>query len=366
MGATLPLLKLVAAISSSGGILVREHARRRLLIVAAIAFTTMTAVVAARNDLRDDLVDVPGSFTFVGNANGQFIPGRSARVTDTNGIVRSAYISDFDDLREFRIGFNSASADENAGSGAVQVVNIVWLGDSQPAIGVSKSGYQLPQPAEALRMRDWQLSGMDGGTLASRAAQDDADGPLSDEVSMDVTVESNAIGLAYGLGTLSTEQQVQINAYGSIMGDSYWSCDVENQIVGPKAGLVWRNRRGPWSLDMQSLVLLGFNSGQIGQSSRIGQDFIPGALNRLFYMRATYWSQSDDRQMFTPAGELRAQSRLRLTDGLSLRTTWSSFIIGNLLREHGELHGPVPHISVLVENENMLIHQFYCGVEYLH
>jgi hypothetical protein len=70
--------------------------------------------------------------------------------------------------------------------------------------------------------------------------------------------------------------------------------------------------------------------------------------------------------MFTPVGELRAQSRLRLTDGLSLRTTWSSLIIGNLLRENGELRGRLPHANILVENENMLIHQFYCGVEYIH
>ena len=153
---------------------------------------------------------------------------------------------------------------------------------------------------------------------------------------------------------------------GSIIGDSYWAADVENQIFGPKAGLVWRNRRGPWSFDLQSSILLGFNSGQVDESSQVGTDSVPGALNRLLYMRPTYSSHTDERQLFSPVGELRAQSRFRLTDALSLRTTWSSLIVGNLLNENGEVHFALPETTFVVENDNMLIHQLYCGLEYVH
>ena len=61
--------------------------------------------------------------------------------------------------------------------------------------------------------------------------------PISDEAPVDDAEESNAFGLAYGLGTLGTEQQLHIRAYGSIIGDSYWAADVENQIFGPEGRL---------------------------------------------------------------------------------------------------------------------------------
>src|SRR4029079_3573520 len=156
-----------------------------------------------------------------------------------------------------------------------------------------KAGYKLAKPAEALRMRDWQNTGMDGGTLESRSDQNEADAPLTDDVAIEEPEESNAFGLAYGVGTLGTEQQMRIRAYGSVLGDSYWARDVENQVIGPKAALVWRNRRGPLSFDLQSSILLGFNSGQVDESSRVGTDTIPGAVNRLLYMKATYSSQAD-------------------------------------------------------------------------
>jgi hypothetical protein len=70
--------------------------------------------------------------------------------------------------------------------------------------------------------------------------------------------------------------------------------------------------------------------------------------------------------MFTPVGELRAQSRIRLTDAFSFRTTWSSLVVGNLLNENGEVHFALPDTSIVVENDNMLIHQLYCGLEYVH
>ena len=335
----------------------------------------MAVSANAQSRFRDDIVNVPGSFAFASSfspipiafyGNPQSGSGTSITVIDTNGVARVSQMTDFDDIREFNISFNSARSDEDVGSGAVQVLKIVWLGDSPPVWGGKKTGYKFPRPAEALRMRDWQNTGMDGGTLESRTAPDDAAVPISDEVPIDEAEESNAVGLAYGLGTLGTEQQMHIRAYGSIIGDSYWAAAVENQVIGPKAGLVWRNRRGPWSFDLQSSILLGFNSGQVDQSSRLGTDSVPGALNRLLYMRATYSSHTDERQMFTPVGELRAQSRFRLTDALSLRTTWSSLVVGNLLNQNGEVHFALPDTTFVVENDNLLIHQLYCGVEYLH
>ena len=70
--------------------------------------------------------------------------------------------------------------------------------------------------------------------LASRAAANEATVPVYDEMPNDDLEDSSAIWLAYGVG-LDTEMQMHISACGSVIGDSYWSNDVENQILGPKA-----------------------------------------------------------------------------------------------------------------------------------
>jgi hypothetical protein len=216
-------------------------------------------------------------------------------------------------------------------------------------------------------MRDWQNSGMDGGALESRVVQDNSDNPFRGEFFVSDPVQSNAFGLAYGVGMLGVEQQRRTEIPHSILGDnSYWATSVDNEIMGPKAGLIWNNRRGPWSFTVQSTLLMGFNSGQVADSSKLGGSSVPGALNRLVFTGPIYATHLDARELFTPVGELRAQSRLRLTHALSLCTTWSSLIVGNLLSENSDLRSGLPDPSFAVDNENLLVHQFYCGMEYVH
>ena len=51
---------------------------------------------------------------------------------------------------------------------------------------------------------------------------------------------------------------------------------------------------------------------------------------------------------------------------LSLCTSWSSVIAGNLLQETADLRTGLPEPSFVVNDEDLLVHQFYCGMEYVH
>ena len=192
------------------------------------------------------------------------------------------YFADLSDIHPLAPANYDVRNDENTGSGAVEAVKVFWLGDRPPVAGANKTGFRLPQPAEALCVRDWQNSGVVGGSLAPRGTRDDLECPIPDEILIDETADSNAIGLSYGVGTMETDEQTQVNAFGGVIGDSYWTSDIENLVIGPKAGLVWRNRRGPWSFGINSSLLLGLNSGQIGGTSKFGEERSPGALIRSF------------------------------------------------------------------------------------
>jgi hypothetical protein len=251
---------------------------------------------------------------------------------------------DFDDFHQFNIFFGHTRNGETTGAGAVQFLNFIWLGDSRSA--AVNTTFKMPQPAER--------------------EQGDADDPLSEGPPVNDSGDSNAYGIAYGIGSLGIEQQKRLDGPGTVLGNSFWTTDADNQIVGPKAGLVWTNRRGPWSFDLQSLFLLGFNSGQVSDSSKLGMDLIPGALNRLFYIGPTYAANIDSRQLFTPVGEFRAQTRLRLNHSLSLSTAWTSLIVGNYLSVSNEFHTTFPDITFAVERDNLFVHQLYCGMEFVH
>jgi len=208
-------------------ILFHGRARHQLLLAIALAFMPMTISASAQTGFRDEIVNGPKRFVFPGSINPLPIPFFNNGHSDSNdnitvigpdGVARNSRIYDFDDIHPLNPVFESARADENIGSRAVQVLKIIWLGDSQVVSAQIQAGYKLSQPAEALRMRDWQNSGMDGGMLKSRSAQDDAGLPFLDEVSIDEIDDSNGFGLAYGLGTLGTEQQLRVPRYS---GDTH-------------------------------------------------------------------------------------------------------------------------------------------------
>jgi len=122
------------------------------------------------------------------------------------GVTQPALSQDFDDLHEFNI-VESIRTDASDGSGAVQVVNVIWLGDSQAESTREGPNFRIPQFAEALRIRDWQSSGMDGGSLESRESQDIAESPSRSEVLVDNGAQPNGFGITYGIGTLGTERR---------------------------------------------------------------------------------------------------------------------------------------------------------------
>lgn len=326
----------------------------------SVVITFVVLVVHAPVLLADSGLPIP----FVGSGS-----DGEPRITvvGPDGVARLSVIHDFEDVHTFQV-IESIRSNECDGSGAVQFVNVLWLDQPREEVGRKSPNYRIPRPAEALWMRDWQNTGMDGGSLESRASQDVDDSPISGGMIINDVEQSNRFGITYGVGMLEIEHRRRTDIQASILGDgSYLANDLSNQIFGPKAGLVWNNSRGPISFDFQSSLLLGINSGEITDTSKFGDVRSPtGALNRLLYMSPTYSSRTYERQAVSPVGELRAQSRLRLTKALSLSTTWSTLLVGNLFQETSELRTGLPEPSFLVDNENLLVHQFYCGAEYVY
>src|SRR5262249_27855461 len=151
------------------------------------------------------------------------------------------------------------------------------------------------------------------------------------------------------------ERRRRTNIDLSIFADtSYMAGDITNQIIGPKAGLVWSKSQGAFSVDLQSSLLLGINLGEVTDTSKFGDDgAVPGAVNRLLYMTTTYSAETYERQAFSPVGELRAKSRLRLSKAVSLCTIWSTLFVENVFEETSQLRAGLPAPALLVDNGDL-------------
>jgi hypothetical protein len=69
------------------------------------------------------------------------------------GSSQFVVLHDFDDLHEFNVFFDSVSFANLPNSGAIDIANVIWLGDS--ANGVQEQSTLVPwRAADALRTRD--------------------------------------------------------------------------------------------------------------------------------------------------------------------------------------------------------------------
>ena len=257
------------------------------------------------SDLRVCTLGSSGSPQFYVANYGDVDSSANNFVVDIDGNVVLIF-QDFDDLHKFDITFDYVRSVENDGAGAVDMLDVIWIGESPPAGQHQPAPYFIPQAAQVAVL----AIGRKPVPLAEPCDQISLARTTSamlfnQELTAIEYAAADRIGIAYGLGVISTEQQIGVTASGSILGRNEFTAGIENQIVGPKAGMVWQGHRGKWSFDVQGLGLLGFNTGQVSQSATTGEELIPGVLNRPLYASRIESSEQTSRVVFAPAGELR-------------------------------------------------------------
>ena len=353
-------------------LLLAGFALRAILVRVHVLPLLVAVLSGGAHAYTDRLVGSPSLYVgssgspalYVGNY-GDDVDGMATIVVDSDGNVVQIF-QDFDDIHKFDITFDYVRSVENDGAGAVDMLDVIWIGESPPAGQPQPAPYFIPQAAQALRMRNWQKTGSVGGTLRPDFAGENNSAMLFNQEFTTIDyAAADRFGLAYGLGVISTEQQIGVVASGSILGRNEFTAGIENQIVGPKAGVIWQGHRGKWSFDVQGLGLLGFNTGQVSQSATTGEELIPRTLNRPLYASRIESSEQTSRVVFAPAGELRAQTNLQVTKAMSLRTGWSTLIVSKFSDVTGAITGALPDIRFEVKDETLVLHQLFCGIEYV-
>lgn len=290
------------------------------------------------------------------------IPGTIIVVDPHSGSLTT--LTDFDDLHTFNIGFDQVSTGEIPYSGAIDVVDVIWLGGDEEDETVVHSLADW-QAAEALRISDWQQTGIDRGARPSDGGLGPGDpNPAPQRSPVRVRGKRNGLGMIYGLRMIERDDWQSLNATGGILGSMHSATVADNHIMGPTLGMIWIKTRGRWTARLQGLLSVGFNSGEVDQNNLVGSELIPGATNRLLYGQRTASTHHDSFDEFSPSGELRAEANYRITDALTFAISWSGVAIDNALEAENRTVYYLPDFGLADPgNQRLLVHNFFCGIE---
>jgi hypothetical protein len=113
--------------------------------------------------------------------------------------------------------------------------------------------------------------------------------------------------------------------------------------------------------------MAGYNVANWNQLGTMGSDSIPGALNRLLYMRPTALNNGLREEEFAPVGELRVAAKYHVTSGFSLNVGYTGNYIGGIKRAATSVRYSLPDMGYVDSGtQNMLINGVDFGVEFVH
>jgi hypothetical protein len=179
--------------------------------------------------------------------------------------------------------------------------------------------------------------------------------------------QNNHVTFSWGARFLRLNDEFDVTANGSIIGNSFWDTKFTNNIVGPQVGVQWVNERQRWRITTDARFMAGYNIANWQQNGIMGESSIPGAFNRLLYMRPTTLNKGLQEQEFAPVGELRVGASYHIWSGFAFNIGYTGSVIGGIKRAATSVKYALPEMGY-VDNgtQQMLINGLDFGVEFVH
>jgi hypothetical protein len=315
-----------------------------------------------------------GPIAYVGNygrvqeVNPTIPAAQSANAPVESGTIND--ITEFGGVRTFNVAFERLTVGDSFGLQTVDVCGVYWLtgGDKRPA----SSGSTLLIPDTVRTTHEFEITSVEAGHAReldnSSPTADDSPSPAA--LVSGIPTQTNGIALVYGLRSYSRRDGAGLDATGGILGRTSLRTTADNEVFAPQAGLTWLTTHGNWLFQAQGTALAGYNDGAVEQHSRIGEELIPGALNRPLFAQPVATDLLESHQAFSPGAEIRTEIRYFFTDAISLHLAWSGLLFQNML-----MPNKIPDFRTTFLNPDFILedagdqHLFtqdlYCGIEYL-
>lgn len=169
--------------------------------------------------------------------------------------------------------------------------------------------------------------------------------------------------IAYGVRFLQMNDFFSWSGSGSVMGRTGADVDVENQIIGPQIAARWTRDRGRWDFSAEGRFAFGYNRVDMGLNGIIGEEFLPGAVNRPVNGRTTTTVVGRTEDDFSPIAELRLQARYKLSKAVAFTAGYTGKFIDNIRRGGLSQGYTLPELTLLDGKSDILINGLDMGFE---
>jgi len=308
-------------------------------------------------------------FRLADDLDGDRIPASGFLIDPVTGALIQFH--DFDDLHKFNIAFTEVGLARYGGARSLDMVGVTWFGDNQhsqeakdkaAAVTVGESVRQQARLDSDERMISRSHFGVSHVYLSLPYSSL----PFSRFSPFAPPNRHNGVGLAYGFGRIGLWDRFEFLGLGSILGRTHLDTRAENQVFGPQLGLVGVRRWGPFSIYVHGLVTAGYNDALVEQHKSIGEELIPGALNRPLLAQPTSISHGESHHVLSPSGEIWAEAGLRLTEAVSLKFAWTAIFVDNILLTDDRIVYQLPDPGLRDPGRQDYLQQYFlCGIEVL-
>ena len=152
--------------------------------------------------------------------------------------------------------------------------------------------------------------------------------------------------LGYGVRFLRLNDTFSWQGYGDILGFSFVDMKTDNSIVGPQVRMRYEDQRGKWRFNLDGRAMLGWNIQDTDFNGGLGYDLNPGALNKPVIFQPTYFDYGRRDDSFAPVGELRAEASYQLTSALELKLGYTFMFIDGISRSASLVDYVLPDMGI--------------------
>jgi hypothetical protein len=99
-----------------------------------------------------------------------------------------------------------------------------------------------------------------------------------------LTTAHESLEIGYGARYLSSWQDYRITGRGGTLGTLFIGSSLDSNLLGPQASVRWTVREGRWRVHAEAAAAMTYMEMDGRQFAKVGEDAIPGQLNRPLYM----------------------------------------------------------------------------------
>ncbi len=157
--------------------------------------------------------------------------------------------------------------------------------------------------------------------------------------------QNNVVEAGYGVRYMRLRDEFNVNGFGGTMGESFWDTRIDNNLVGPQISLKWMHQRKRIRFDLGGRFMFAYNVMNMEQDAALGQDLIPGQLNRTLFMGPTVSSHGKREEDFSPTAELRVQGSYQITRALAAKLGYTAIFVDNIRRSAQHVKYQLPNMG---------------------